>query len=155
MPKRFLVPFFLLFCIGGAVSSCESPEIISSTYTTEDATVLTHIAYISEFTVKCGSGSVSNLYALMGGAVQPIGVIGPSKYQISWTEEVKSARTGDITIKIYDDDGFALLRKAQRAGEDLDGPKAAAFPDSGTDPTISASTGCSMANCLPQCDRTV
>ncbi|CAH1373137.1 unnamed protein product [Tenebrio molitor] len=111
--------FLILFLINSAVSACENPEIRSNSYTTEDATILTHIAYISEFTVKCGSGTVSNLYALMGDTVQPIGVTGPNRYQISWTEDVKNARTGDITIKIYDDDHYTLLRKAQRAGEDL------------------------------------
>lgn len=36
----------------------------------------------------------------------------------------------------------------------LENPCAAAVPDSGTELTISASTGCSMANCLPHCSLT-
>lgn len=36
----------------------------------------------------------------------------------------------------------------------LEKPCAAAVPDSGTELTISASTGCSIANCLPHCNRT-
>ncbi|EEZ98538.1 Translocon-associated protein subunit delta-like Protein [Tribolium castaneum] len=119
MNKIPLFFVFQVFLISGAFSSCENPEIKSTSYTTQDATILTHIAYISEFNVKCGSGSLTNLYSLLGDTIQPVGMTGPNKYQISWTEEVKNARNGDITIKLFDDDGYALLRKAQRAGDDL------------------------------------
>lgn len=112
--------FFLLACTISASSTCIDPEIISTSYTTEDATILTHIAYISEFTVKCNSGIITNLYALMGETIQPVGVTGLSRYQISWTEDIKLARTGDIIIKLYDDDGFAIFRKTQRAGGNLE-----------------------------------
>lgn len=111
--------FFLLAFAVAAYGTCVNPEITSTSYTTEDATILTHIAYISEFTVKCNSGLASNLYALMGETIQPVGVTGPSRYQISWTEDIKTARTGDITIKLYDEDGFAIWRKTQRTGGNL------------------------------------
>lgn len=111
--------FFLLALAVSASGTCINPEITSTSYTTEDATILTHIAYISEFSVKCNSGSATNLYALMGETIQPVGVTGLSRYQISWTEDIKTARTGDITIKLYDEDGFAIFRKTQRAGGNL------------------------------------
>lgn len=119
MTKIYFIILFVVCLTSGVFTSCENPEIRSTSYTTQDATILTHIAYISEFTVKCESGSLSNLYALLGEAVQPVGMTGPNKFQISWTEEVKNARTGDVSIKIFDDDGYTLLRKAQRVGDDL------------------------------------
>uniref|UniRef100_A0A6P7FCI1 Translocon-associated protein subunit delta n=1 Tax=Diabrotica virgifera virgifera TaxID=50390 RepID=A0A6P7FCI1_DIAVI len=43
---------------------------------------------------------------------------GGNKYQISWTEDVKTATTGNIAIKIYNEiDGYIALKKAVRAGE--------------------------------------
>ncbi len=41
------------------------------------------------------------------------------RYQLSWTEENKNARSGHISVRLFDEDGFAALRKAQRNNEDL------------------------------------
>lgn len=38
---------------------------------------------------------------------------------MSWTEEIKSASSGDRAISLYDNDGYTLYRKAVRAGEDI------------------------------------
>lgn len=63
-------------------SSCENPQITSKTFTTQDATVVLNIAYVTEFEVQCKSGTLSNLYADIDGAVVPISVIGPNTYQV-------------------------------------------------------------------------
>lgn len=36
--------------------TCTKPEVSASSYTTQDATVLTSLAFIAEFTLKCGNG---------------------------------------------------------------------------------------------------
>lgn len=36
--------------------SCLNPEVSATSYTTQDATVLTSLAFIAEFTLKCGNG---------------------------------------------------------------------------------------------------
>lgn len=36
--------------------TCTKPEVSASSYTTQDATVLTNLAFIAEFTLKCGNG---------------------------------------------------------------------------------------------------
>lgn len=40
-------------------------------------------------------------------------------FQVSWTEEVKKARRGDYVIRLFDEEGFAAVRKAQRSGADV------------------------------------
>lgn len=98
---------------------CQSPQLISTSYTTQDATVLKHVAYISSFYVKCKRGESGNLYALSGDTISPVASVGPGKYQLSWTEDIKTAKTGDLTLNIYNENGYAGIRKALRAGEDI------------------------------------
>jgi translocon-associated protein subunit delta len=38
---------------------------------------------------------------------------------LSWTLPHKQAASGEIKIKVYDEEGFSALKKAQRNGEDL------------------------------------
>ncbi|KAK7086484.1 SWI/SNF and RSC complex subunit Ssr4, partial [Halocaridina rubra] len=40
------------------------------------------------------------------------------KYQVSWVEDVATAGAGERPIKLYDEAGYAALRKAQRGNED-------------------------------------
>lgn len=37
--------------------------------------------------------------------------------QISWSEELNKASSGTYNINLYDEDGYAAYRKAQRSGE--------------------------------------
>lgn len=120
--KQFTVAFLFSFItLHSFVSSesCLKPEVSANAYTSPDATVLTSIAFVAEFTLKC-SNNVKGipLYAEVNGKTVPAARIGEDKYQVSWAEEVKKARTGDYVINVYDDEGFAALRKASRSGED-------------------------------------
>ncbi|KAB0801539.1 hypothetical protein PPYR_05893 [Photinus pyralis] len=108
----------VLFCTGYC-DSCKNAEISSKSFTTQDATIVTNIAYISEFSVKCGSGSLSHAYADVEGTVVPVFETAPSTFQVSWTEEIKNARRGEIKIRLFDEDGYTALRKALRANEDI------------------------------------
>ncbi|XP_072380322.1 translocon-associated protein subunit delta-like [Diabrotica undecimpunctata] len=105
----------LIVAING--QHCDSPQVISTPYTTQDGTILKHVAYISNFFVKCKDGEPGHLYALLGEGLSPVASVGPNKYQISWTEDVKTAKTGNIAIKIYNETGYIALKKAVRAGE--------------------------------------
>lgn len=135
MVALFLITF--LAVISSAFStSCSNVEVISKSFTTQDATIVTNIAYISEFTLKCGSGAVSHLYADVDGILAPVSEVAHNKYQVSsliwksvkyyniikqvsWTEDTKTAQRGDITIRLFDEDGYTALRKLIRAGEDI------------------------------------
>ncbi|CAH1971465.1 unnamed protein product [Acanthoscelides obtectus] len=98
---------------------CQNPQIISTSYTTQDATILKHVAYIANFYVKCKKGEAGNLYAVLENNITPVASVGEGKYQVSWTEDIKTSKTGDITVNIYDEVGYSSVRKALRAGENL------------------------------------
>lgn len=106
-------------------SLCKDPEVSSSSYTTQDGMVVAEIAFISEFTLECGQNVDGlSLYGEVNGKIFPVmKVDGHKKYQISWTEEIKKARSGEYVINIYDEEGYSNIRKAIRSGED---PKAIA-----------------------------
>lgn len=116
------VAVVLLFYTFGSTlgSSCDNPEVTASQYTTQDATVLTNIAYVAEFTLKCSNGIKGlPLYAEVGGKILPAARIGDDNmYQVSWTEDVKKAKSGDYNVNLYDEEGYGILRKALRSGED-------------------------------------
>lgn len=38
---------------------------------------------------------------------------------MSWNEDVKTSSKGEYKVRIFDEDSYGQLRKAQRAGEDL------------------------------------
>lgn len=43
----------------------------------------------------------------------------PLSLQVSWNEDVKASSKGEYKVRIFDEDSFGQLRKAQRAGDDL------------------------------------
>jgi len=71
------VVVFSAFLLLGSISlaradTCVKPEVTTSSYTTQDATVLTNIAYVAEFSLKC-SNSIKGLplYAEVNGKILP------------------------------------------------------------------------------------
>lgn len=44
-------------------------------------------------------------------------------FQISWSEEIKKARSGNHQVRLFDDEGFGAVRKAQRSGENVESVK--------------------------------
>lgn len=120
----------LLACFSSSYcKTCSSPQVTASAFTTQDATVLTSIAYVSEFTLKCSNGAEKDrlpLYAEVNGVTLPTARIGPEgngRYQVSWTEEISKAHTGDVSVHLFDEDGYATLRKLLRNGEDTSSAK--------------------------------
>lgn len=122
---------FLLVCaLANVVSivlaeTCQKPEIVASAYVTEDATVLTNVAFTTQFVLKCSNGVKGiSLYAEVEGKALPaVRLSADNKYQVSWTEDIKKARSGDYNIKLYDEEKYAAVRKAIRNGEDPDNVK--------------------------------
>lgn len=39
--------------------------------------------------------------------------------QVSWSEEVKTSSKGEYKVRIFDEESYGQLRKAQRAGDNL------------------------------------
>ncbi|XP_072026194.1 translocon-associated protein subunit delta-like [Amphiura filiformis] len=104
----------------GAGDTCLGASTKHEVYTTTDAFAsMTDSVFLVEFTLQC-KNNAKNLFlnADIGGRQLPVARSGDNKYQVSWTEEHKSAPAGSYDIKFYDEEGFSALRKAQRAGDD-------------------------------------
>ncbi|GLH15148.1 hypothetical protein R5R35_007587 [Gryllus longicercus] len=115
----FLLSTLTIFSLGVA-DTCTNPQVAATAYTTNDATVLTNIAFVAEFQLSCSSKVNSlPLYAEINGRTVPAARLSEAnKYQVSWTEDLKKARSGDYNVNLYDEEGYAALRKAARSGED-------------------------------------
>lgn len=74
-----LAVFGILVC---CCSSCSNPDVTFTSFSTLDATIVTNIAYISEFSVKCSSGQVGSLYAELDGNLVPVSIVEANKYQV-------------------------------------------------------------------------
>ncbi|XP_024222701.1 translocon-associated protein subunit delta [Bombus impatiens] len=120
--KRFIVFSILIICgiFDTFAETCQKPEVVASAYVTEDATILTNVAFTTQFVLKCSNGVKGiTLYAEVNGKSLPAARLSSdNKYQVSWTEDVKKAHSGDYNIKLYDDERYAAIRKALRNGED-------------------------------------
>ena len=83
---KIFVGFFLVLFSALAVKSekCEKPEVTASAYVTEDATVLTHIAFTAQFTLKCTNGVKGiSLYAEVEGKSLPaVRLSAENRYQV-------------------------------------------------------------------------
>ncbi|KAB7500802.1 Translocon-associated protein subunit delta [Armadillidium nasatum] len=112
-----LFPFLLLSFLGKIKGDiCEGAQVDAVGFTTEDATLVTKIAYIADFTLTCSNGAKDvSLYAETNA-----GLVGVAKSVdgVSWTEDTATAPTGEQPIRLFDEHGYAALKKAQRSGED-------------------------------------
>ncbi|XP_054721588.1 translocon-associated protein subunit delta-like [Uloborus diversus] len=102
---------------------CRNPTVKETSYTTVDGMVVSDVALITEFSVKCDTNVKDlTLYADINGKTFPaVKSQDSTKYQVSWSEDPAKISSGQHNIKIYDEEGFASLRKAQRNGEDISG----------------------------------
>uniref|UniRef100_A0A1L8DV93 Translocon-associated protein subunit delta n=1 Tax=Nyssomyia neivai TaxID=330878 RepID=A0A1L8DV93_9DIPT len=108
-----------LSCVLG--ETCSNAKVKSATsFSTTDATIVSQIAFVTEFSLECSNSGAEkiSLFAEVDGRVTPVAMIGDTTYQVSWSEDIKKARSGDHNVKLYDEEGYAAVRKAHRAGEE-------------------------------------
>uniref|UniRef100_A0A2M4C279 Translocon-associated protein subunit delta n=1 Tax=Anopheles marajoara TaxID=58244 RepID=A0A2M4C279_9DIPT len=125
---KFVLASVVLCCVAvsfSVASSCTNPEVKTNFYSTSDATIVSQIGFVTEFTLKCSNagGEKLPLFAEVLGKLAPVVRIGENKYQVSWNEEIKKASSGKYQIRLFDEESFAAVRKAQRAGEDTNSVK--------------------------------
>lgn len=83
-----MVPSTVYLCVilsiitSGLCGSCNNPKVTSKSFTTQDATIVTNIAYVSEFEVKCDGGAEPNLYADIDGNLTPVSIVGKHLFQV-------------------------------------------------------------------------
>lgn len=103
---------------------CLSPKVQSKVYSTSESILSAQTVFVVEFTLNCKNTVENlNLYAdLNGNSVPATKVEGSSsKFQVSFTDEHKKFPSGQYDVRIFDDDGFGELRKAQRSNEETSG----------------------------------
>ncbi|XP_015930150.1 translocon-associated protein subunit delta [Parasteatoda tepidariorum] len=125
-----LLQLFSLLIFHSALGEiCKSPKVEQNTYTTTDGMVVSEVALISEISVSC-TPYVKELalYAEKSGKSVPA-VKSPDnlKYQFSWTENAEQIFSGEHGVKVYDEEGYAAIRKAQRNSEDASSIPSAFF----------------------------
>jgi len=110
--------FALISAIAAAGATCTDPKASASSYTPSDSQVLKAIPYIAEFSLACGNGEKPALFALIDGGLYPVTQSADgSKYLVSWIKDLKHATTGDISVPLYDTEGYNLLSRALDRGE--------------------------------------
>lgn len=101
-------------------ASCESPKYSSTTFSTVDAFFHYSTTYIVEFSLQCAN-NVKDMavYGIVNGKVYQAAVSEEtSKHQISWQLEHEQSGAQTFDVHIYDEDGFAGYRKAERSNSD-------------------------------------
>jgi len=101
-----------------AMAACNNPKVTASSYTPSDSQVLSAIPFIAEFSLACDGGETPALYADIDGVLMPVMKnLEGDKYQVSWTQDVKKASTGDRSVALYDTEGFTAIRKTRALGQ--------------------------------------
>lgn len=83
--KTILGMFLAAVAVTSAFADiCQKPEVSTSVYITEDATVLTNVAFTTQFTLKCTNGAKGiSLYAEVEGKALPaVRLSVDNKYQV-------------------------------------------------------------------------
>ncbi|XP_011191175.1 translocon-associated protein subunit delta [Zeugodacus cucurbitae] len=119
MSRNLFALFLVCLCTGAAfASTCTSPKVSVTSFSTQDATILTQVAHVGEFSLSCGNSAEPNLFAEFPcGKIVPVAKIGDGKYQVSWTQEIKKSGGGNVAVRLFDEEGYANVRKAQRDGD--------------------------------------
>ncbi|VVC87209.1 translocon-associated protein subunit delta [Leptidea sinapis] len=99
-----------------SAQTCQNPKVEAASFTSLDATIVTEIAYITEFTLKCDNPLPENypLYAEVDSKSLAAAQVGENRYQVSWTMEPSKARAGVYEVRIHDEEGWAAVRRARR-----------------------------------------
>uniref|UniRef100_T1H2G9 Translocon-associated protein subunit delta n=1 Tax=Megaselia scalaris TaxID=36166 RepID=T1H2G9_MEGSC len=113
---KFVVFAVLSVFAASAYGACTSPKASATSFTSSDATIVSQVATVVDLSFKCSNGETPQLYGEINGRV-----ILASK--ISWNDEVKKAISGSVTIRLFDEEGYSNIRKAQREGVSLSSVK--------------------------------
>lgn len=79
--QLFALCLIAVVCASGAQASCKATL---SSFSTQDATILTQLAHVAEITLQCSNSAQPSLFAEFPcGKVVPVAKVGDSKYQVS------------------------------------------------------------------------
>jgi translocon-associated protein subunit delta len=114
-----LTGFCAALCSLSMGDTCASPQVLSQVYTTTEAQMSTETVVVIDFELACkNSPKEFNLFAEFNGRTLPVSrTADGTKYQVSFSAEHKKLPAGRYTVRFFDDDLYAELRRAQRSGE--------------------------------------
>jgi len=115
------ISLVLLLCVSSATSECSRPTVTSSYFVADDATFHFSTVFVAEFMLKCQNDAKDlPIYAEINGRLVPAALAqDSSRYQVSWTTEHEKADAGTYKVNLFTEDGYALVRKAQRNNDDI------------------------------------
>ncbi|XP_033113990.1 translocon-associated protein subunit delta-like [Anneissia japonica] len=118
MAKLMLFSILLVFPLLVSGQKCEGAKVKEKVYSTSDAVTSSQTVFSVEFKLDC-KNNAKNLFlnADVNGYQMPVGRTGDNQYQVSWLEEHSAAKAGQYDVKIFDEEGFSAMRKAQRDGK--------------------------------------
>ncbi|XP_015760452.1 PREDICTED: translocon-associated protein subunit delta-like isoform X2 [Acropora digitifera] len=104
--------------LGSSGETCVGAKPTADIYSTRNILLSRETVFIVEFSLKCNNNVKGvALYAEVNGKVMPVTVSSDdAKYQVSWAESHKEAKSGIYTLSFYDEAGYAAYRKALRSG---------------------------------------
>ncbi|XP_064633856.1 translocon-associated protein subunit delta-like [Lineus longissimus] len=120
MANFFVVIALVFVPILAHADTCLGPSFTSKVYTTSEASLSTKTVVVVEFTLTCKNGLKNvNLYADVNDRTLPATRSQDgTKYQVSWSDSHNKLPKGTYSVRLFDDEGYAALRKVQRSKED-------------------------------------
>ncbi|XP_074646073.1 translocon-associated protein subunit delta-like [Tubulanus polymorphus] len=114
-----LLPFMV------SADTCLGPSVESTVFSTSEVSASSKTVVVIEFTLSCKNGLKNvNLYADINGRTLPATRAQEAdKYQVSFSDEHEKLSAGRYDVRLFDEEGYAALRKAQRSGEDTSSVK--------------------------------
>lgn len=84
MVTKYILAVLALAICGSLAETCQNPQAEAASFTSLDATIVTQIAYITEFTLKCDNPLPQNfaLYAEVEGKPLTAARISENRYQV-------------------------------------------------------------------------
>ncbi|CAH1784988.1 unnamed protein product, partial [Owenia fusiformis] len=121
--KIFALVLVVVLPVLIAGDTCLAPDVKSNIYTTTETAMSSQTVFIVEFSLACKNKLKNvNVYADLNGKTVPASRSG-DKYQVSFSDEHKKLSSGTYTVRFFDEEGYAALRKAQRGGDDTSAVK--------------------------------
>nr|XP_042902681.1 translocon-associated protein subunit delta-like [Parasteatoda tepidariorum] len=112
--------FYLQILHNALAEICENPTIDTKTYITNDGIIASEVVVVNEIAISC-TPFVHELALYVeksGKLIAAVKSSDNSKYQLSWTERGEQIFSGEHYIKVYDEKGYAALRKAHLYNKD-------------------------------------
>jgi len=119
-----------------SAEQCLSPTLTHTSYTSSEASTARETVFIVSFGLTCKNEAAStpNVYAVLasgeGKALSAVKTAAKTAagYQISFSGEHADLPRGAYAVRLYDEDGFAALKKAQRQEGGEESAEAAVTP---------------------------